>query len=454
MKRREHWGSSLLFVMAAAGSAVGLGNIWKYPYIAGQNGGAAFTLIYIFWVVVIGLPLIIAELLVGRASQKDAVGAYKKLSGPNSPWWLAGALGVLTGFLILSFYSIIAGWAVAYTFKTVSAFLFSGDFLALQTAEESEAIFIKFSGHPIYPVVWHGLFMVICIYIVSRGIKSGLEACNKILMPILAGILALLVVRSVTLPGAMEGIEFLWYPDFSKINEESILIALGQASFTLSIGMGAMITYGSYLGRSENVPKSAFWTASTDTLIALLAGLAIFPAVFALGGEPTAGPSLIFVTLPVVFNHMPLGGFFGACFFAFLSIAALTSAISLLETVTAYFVDEKEWSRKKAAWIMGGIIFLLGVPCCLSYGPIQDFKIFGKNFFDLLDYLTTNIFLPFGGLLLSIFVGWFWRRRLATEAFLTGSKSARLASLWFICIRYVIPILVIVVFIAKLLGKG
>jgi len=435
-----------MFILAAAGSAVGLGNVWKYPYIAGENGGAAFTLVYLACVAIIGLPLLIGEFLLGQVSEKSPVGAYRRFGGRDSWWPLVGGLGVFTGFLVLSFYSVVAGWAMAYVVKAVQ-----GEFSVMVDSQVAADIFGRFSSNLWGPLFWHFLFMAITIWVVVLGVKSGLEKCNKVLMPALLVILLMLLVRSLTLPGAGAGVRFLWQPDFSKLSWEAVLLALGHAFFTLSLGMGVGITYGSYLKTNVNVPKAALWIALLDTGIALLAGLVIFPAVFATGGEVKAGPSLIFETLPVVFNHLPFGTFFGFCFFVFLSMAALTSAISMLEVVAAYFVDERQWSRRWAAIIPGVIIFILGIPCSLSFGLLQSFQLSGRTVFDWFDYLASNLCLPIGGLLLAVFVGWQWKSSVSFF-FAKSSLPFFVAKVWHFIVRWLAPILVIVILLAKFLG--
>ncbi|MFH1939849.1 MAG: sodium-dependent transporter, partial [bacterium] len=397
IKGRGNWGSQFGFIAAAAGSAVGLGNIWKFPYMTGRYGGAAFVLVYLLFVLLICIPIMNSELLVGRKSQKNAVGAFKVLA-PGSPWFIVGVMGILAGFIILSYYSVIAGWAVAFIFK-------SGAYMA--AGADHANIFVGSITSSVAPLIWHAIFMFMCIGIVAAGIEKGIEKYSKILMPLLVLIMLVLIIRSVTLSGAGAGLSFYLKPDFSKLTAEGVLAALGQAFFSLSLGMGCMITYGSYLKKDQDIPANSYWIAGTDTGIALLAGLAIFPAVFAFGLEPGAGPGLTFITVPAVFAAMgPVGHFFGILFFFLLTIAALTSAISLLEVVSAYFIDESKWDRKKAVWIMGIIIFLLGIPSSLGLGIWSGVKILGgRDILDSLDFIASNILLPLGGFLLCIFIG-------------------------------------------------
>ncbi|RMF58891.1 MAG: sodium-dependent transporter, partial [Calditrichaeota bacterium] len=351
-EQRGQWSSKIGFIFAAAGSAIGLGNIWRFPYITGENGGAAFILIYLLCVVLICLPYMFAELALGRATQKNPVGAIRAIT-PGSLWVGIGVLGVLTGLFILSFYAVIAGWAFGYIFKT----LFN-----------ESTPFQQFIATPMLDIGLTALFMLFTIMVVYGGVQGGIERWSKLLMPMLLILLIALIIRSVTLPGAETGIEFLLKPDFSKLTGKSFLAALGQAFFSLSLGMGLMITYGSYLSKKDNMVTSAVWVAIFDTVIALLAGFMIFPALFAFGKQPDAGPTLIFIVLPELFQKMFMGNVIGALFFLLLSIAALTSTISLLEVPVAYVVDEMGWKRKRTVWIAGGAAFLLSVPSALSQG--------------------------------------------------------------------------------------
>jgi NSS family neurotransmitter:Na+ symporter len=443
IKERGNWSSQFGFIAAAAGSAVGLGNIWKFPYLTGQYGGAAFVLVYLLFVVLVCIPIMNSELLVGRKSRKNALGAFKELV-PKSSWWIVGLMGIIAGFIILSYYSVIAGWATAYIFK-------SGAYMA--AGADPADVFVSFITSPLTPLIWHAIFMAICIGIVMAGIEKGIEKYSKILMPALVLILLVLIIRSVTLPGASKGLVFYLKPDFGKLSAEAILAALGQAFFSLSLGMGCMITYGSYLKKDQDIPANSYWIAGTDTAIALLAGLAIFPAVFAFGLDAGAGPGLTFITIPAVFASMgAIGHFFGILFFILLTVAAITSAISLLEVVCAYFIDEKKWNRKKAAWIMGTIIFLLGIPSSLGQGIWSGYKfIGGRDFLDSLDFIASNILLPLGGFLLCIFIGWYWGTGKAVEEGNIGAKGAiTLGGGYRFLIKYVAPIAIFVVFLKSI----
>ncbi len=443
IKGRGNWGTQFGFIAAAAGSAVGLGNIWKFPYITGLYGGAAFVLVYLLFVILVCIPIMNSELLVGRKSGKNALGAFKELA-PKSSWWIVGLMGIIAGFVILSYYSVIAGWATAYIFK-------SGAYMA--AGADPADVFVSFITSPVTPIIWHAIFMLICIGIVMAGIEKGIEKYSKILMPALVIILLVLIVRSLTLPGAGAGLSFYLKPDFGKLSAEGILAALGQAFFSLSLGMGCMITYGSYLKKDQDIPANSYWIAGTDTAIALLAGFAIFPAVFAFGLEPGAGPGLTFITVPAVFASMgAIGHFFGILFFILLTVAAITSAISLLEVVCAYFIDEKKWNRKKAAWIMGIIIFLLGIPSSLGQGVWSGYKfIGGRDFLDSLDFIASNILLPLGGFLLCIFIGWYWGTDKAVEEGNISAKGAiTLGGGYRFLIKYVAPIAIFVVFLKSI----
>lgn len=445
-EKRENWGSKTGFILAAAGSAIGLGNIWKFPYIAGENGGASFIIVYLICIAIIGLPVLIAEILIGRTTQRNPVGAFYKLS-QSKLWAGLGGMGVLAGFFILSFYAVIAGWSVGYIIEA-----FSGNFFDFTEAVGAADHFNNLVGNIYWILGYFSFFMILTMIIVFAGVQKGIERGSKILMPILLFLLLILMIRGVTLEGAGEGLEFLWYPDWSKINAQSILIALGHAFFTLSLGMGAMLTYGSYMSKKDSVPNSALQIVVLDTFIALIAGIAIFTSVFAVGLDPAAGPGLIFHTLPAVFMKMPGGYIFSILFFVLLTIAALTSSISLLEVVVSYFVDELKWKRHTAAIVLTAVIFSLGVPSALSYNVLADFKIFNLNFFDLIDFIASNILLPLGGLLIALFAAWFWGFERVLPNLREGAEKLFdnypwIISFWKIFLKYFSPILIFLVFL-------
>ena len=633
---REHWGSSVGFILAAAGSAIGLGNIWKFPYITGENGGGAFVLVYLLCIAVIGVPVMLCEITLGRHTQRNPVGAFKQLSPRSSKvahliglgiiltavflfcfqswgwgvtallvgflifrfgWILVGAMGVAAGFVILSFYSVVAGWTLGYTLNSALGDLdmdparqkpellahvllaevrqipnavkasvdaedlapleqdrklerlaqaraaayvkehfelvlpeatgrvyqreFATSFVRSTTAKIAAADLLEhlgehfggvtettnadgdttrvfprklntavagqrfrlFMDNPVPAIGWHFVFMVMCVTIVCMGVQKGIERASKILMPTLFVLILALIVRGLTLDGAVAGVRFYLSPDFSKLNPGSVLIALGHAFFSLSLGMGAIITYGSYVKREQNLFISVLSITALDTLIALMAGLAIFPAVFAAGFDPGAGPGLVFQILPAVFNAMPFGPFWATLFFLLLLVAALTSAISLLEVVTAYFVDERKWSRRMATITFGGVIFLLGCLCAISVADWDRLlwlqatlcTVFGSvrgSFFDVLDTLASNWMLPLGGLFIALFVGWIWGTKKAVDEIRHGSHNfadvhlfsllaglkddhshnsevhvITLASVWGIFIRFISPVAVLVAFL-------
>lgn len=442
---REEWDSKVGFILAAAGSAIGLGNIWRFPYMTGENGGAAFVLVYIFFVIFIGLTVMLAELTIGRRSQRNAVGAFEVIA-PKSGWKWIGILGIFTGIGILSFYGVVAGWTLGYFFKTVL-----GDFSHLTGPDATKSIFLQFIGNPVASVVYLFVFIGITVYVVSGGVSEGIERWTKVLMPLLFLILILLLIRSVTLgKGVTAGLSFYLKPDFSALNAEILIRALGQALFSLSLGMGAMITYGSYISKDENLLTSAGYVVFFDTLIALLAGLVIFPALFAMGMSPKGGPGLVFLVLPSIFSKMPGGMIFGAGFFLLLAIAALTSTISLLEVAVAYFIDEKKWSRRKAAVLTGLFAFVLGVPSALSQGASKWFDsipLVHMPFLDFMNALFGNYALTIGSFFISIFVGWKWGISAAEKEILQGAEKFRLKTVWAFSIRFFAPLAIFLIFV-------
>ena len=431
---RGQWGSSVGFVLAASGSAIGLGNIWRFPYVTGQNGGAAFVLIYLVAVLLICVPYLFAELVVGRHTHKNPVGAIKAIK-PGTPWFMVGGLGVLTGVCILSYYAVIAGWAFGYIFKTLLA-------PAMPHAE--------FTASPVLALPLFAAFLVLTVLVVVGGVEHGIERWAKILMPVLLVLMVLVIVRGLTLDGAAAGLRFYLEPDFSKVTGSVVLAALGQAFFSLSLGMGAMVTYGSYLARTANLRVSGGWVAVFDTAIALMAGFMIFPALFALGKDPASGPTLIFEVLPAVFAEMPFGGLVGVSFFVLLSIAALTSTVSLLEVPVSYLVDEKGWSRTRAAWTVGGVALVIGVPSVLSQGAVpvlSEMTFFNvPSFMYIMDFIFGNISLAVGALLLSIFVGWVWGMTPAGKEMHEGSGMSDAGiRVWGFFLRFVCPVVIFLV---------
>jgi NSS family neurotransmitter:Na+ symporter len=403
MQSREQWGSRLGFILAASGSAVGLGNIWKYPHMAGENGGGAFTIVYLICILIVGLPIVIAEFVLGRKTQLSPVGAFEKIS-PKSNWKWVGMLGVASAFVILSFYGVVGGWTLKYTLISLT-----GGFTKLAgNPDMSGSLFNSFITGSLAPVIWQIIFMAFTIFVIVQGVKGGIEKWTKIMMPAILVILIVLMIRGLTLPNGMQALDFLFKPKFEDLTASSIVLALGHSFFTLSLGMGTMITYGSYLRRDQNLLSSALWVILLDTLIAMMAGVAIFATVFAMGADPGAGPGLIFVVLPTIFPKIAGGAVWGTLFFFLLFMAALTSAISILEVITAYFIDEKGWTRKKATIIFGSVITIVGAFCSLSMGSFNITSFLDMSFFDVMDYLSSKYMLPIGGMLTAVFVLYRW----------------------------------------------
>jgi NSS family neurotransmitter:Na+ symporter len=437
---RDTWGSKAAFVLAAAGSAVGLGNIWGFPTVAGQNGGAAFLLIYLAAVALIGAPVMLAELIVGRRTQRKAL-------APHSMWVVVGGLGVLTGIVILSFYSVIAGWTLSYIFKTLTG--------TFQPGVDTAAIFDQLAGSAVPAITWHLLFIIITIYVVLGGVRDGIERWTKILMPVLFALLVLLAIRAVTLSGAGEGLAFYLKPDFSKVTGTVVLSAIGQAFFSLSLGMGAMITYGSYVSKRDDLVSSAAWVTFADTTIAILAGLIIFPTLFHAGLEPGAGgPGMVFVVLTSLLSSIPpapYGGvIFGTGFFLLLGIAALTSSVSLLEVVTSWAVDERGMSRRKAAISLGAIAFVLGIPSALANGAVSwltNLPGVGMDFLSFMFMLFGQYSLVIGALLISVFVGWVWGVKAAGVEVRENDGEFPLGRTWAFLIRFVAPIAIVAILV-------
>ncbi len=436
------WSSRLAFILAATGSAVGLGNIWKFPYIAGENGGGAFVIIYLLCVLLIGVPIMMAETMFGRRTRQNPINTMKTLSeeaGADKNWHYLGWMGVIAGFLILSYYSVIAGWASAYVLKAFTGSFFDAD------ASEIQELFDGLIASPVQLIFWHSLFIVATMSIVARGINTGIEKAVRFLMPSLFVMLILLVAYAMTTGSYDQGIEFLFMPDFSKLTGDSVLTAMGHAFFTLSIGMGAIMVYGSYLPKDISISKTVFLIAGTDTAVALLAGMAIFPIVFASGLEPAAGPGLIFQTLPIAFGNMTGGWLFGVLFFVMLVFAALSSSISLIEPAVAWLVENKDMDRKQACIWSGWITWLLGLGTVFSFNVWSGFRLFDRTIFELLDYLTANLLLPIGGFCIAVFAGWIMKQQHSEKELDMPNPLGYQA--WKILISYVAPAAVFLVFL-------
>lgn len=449
---RENFGSKIGAVLAAAGSAVGLGNIWRFPIETGQNGGAAFIIVYIGCVLLLGIPIMMSEFIIGRHTHTNTAGAYRKLA-PGTSWKWVGRLGVLSGFVILSYYSVVAGWTAEYTVLAITNY-FDG-----KGANDFPAIFAKFVSNPWLSVSLMLAFMIVTHVIVIRGVKSGIEKFSKVMMPALFVILIILAICSVMLPGASQGLEFLLKPDFSKITGSTVLSAMGQAFFSLSLGLGCLCTYASYFGNDTNIGKTALNVSIIDTFVAVMSGFIIFPAVFNAGytlSSEDIGPSLLFITMPNVFQQafgsMPVLSYVVSVLFYFLLVvAALTSTISMHEVVTAYVSEEFTMTRRKAATIVTIACSTVGVFCALSFGPLDGFKLFGMTLFDLFDYVSSNIFLPVGGMFIALFVGWYLDKKIVRDEITNmGTLRTPYLRLVIFILRYVAPIAIGIILLNQL----
>lgn len=436
--QRDQFVSKVGFILAATGSAVGLGNIWRFPFLAGKNGGGAFVLFYLVCVVVLGFGLMLAEFIIGRHTQLSSVDAFKEL---DKRFTFVGVMGVLAAFIIMGYYPVVGGWSVAYVFKIILG-EFSTDAVIMGEIFDS---LTKGVGSPIF---WTAVYMIVNIVIVAKGISTGIENASKVMLPMLFGLLIILVIRSLTLPNAMEGLKYLFVPDFSKISGEVMMAALGQAFFSLSLGMGCMITYASYLGKNENLVENATVVPILDTLVALLAGVVIIPATVSFGFDLGSGPGLVFVTVPAIFATMGpvIGRIFGIIFFSMVTLAALTSSISLLEVVVSYLIDNRNWDRKRAVVITSIILFAICIASSLSMGIWSKYTVKGMNIFSLLDWIANNILLPLGGIFITLFVGWFWDRdKVKAEVTNNGTVKFSLFNVWIFLCRFVIPIIIALV---------
>ena len=446
-ENRGSFGSKIGIILATAGSAVGLGNVWRFPYMTGENGGAAFILVYILFIFLLGLPGMVNEFIIGRHSASNAARAYHKMSR-GKPWKGVGLLGILCSTIILGFYSVVAGWCLQYLYASVAGHI-SGD------ADYVRRYFVEFSSSPIQPILWAVGFVLLTHLVIIRGVKKGIERISKLLMPTLFVLLIILVIASCMLPGAMAGVEFLFKPDFSKLTSDVILAALGQSFFSLSLGTACLCTYASYFGRETNLLKSAVEISVIDTIIAILAGLMIFPAAFSVGVSPDSGPSLVFITLPNVFQQafagMPLVGYVISIFFyALLAVAALTSTISMHEIGTAYFHEELKKPRSVAAWIVTVAACGIGILSSLSCGA-YELKLLGMSLMDFFDCITAQYMMPIGALMTSLYIGWGARTAVVNREFTNcGSVYRRLFPVYLFMVRFICPILIIIVFLNQL----
>jgi len=445
MENRGNFGSKLGVILATAGSAVGLGNVWRFPYMAGQNGGAAFILIYFVCIILLGLPGMMSEFIIGRHSAANAARSYTNLAGGKS-WAFMGYMGVFTSMIILGFYAVVAGWCLQYLYASIMGGV-HGD------ANYVKDYFVTFSSNPIKPTLWSVAFILMTHFVVVRGVRNGIEKASKVLMPLLFVLLIIIVVASCSLPGAMKGVDFLLKPDFSKVDQNVLLEALGQAFFSLSLGTACLCTYASYFSRQTNLLKSASQIVVIDTIIAILAGLMIFPAAFSVGVNPDSGPSLIFITLPNVFQQafggMPVVGYLiSVLFYALLVLAALTSTISMHEIGTAFFYEERKISRKSGAWIETIACCVIAVFCSLSQGAVPGLGFFGKDFLTNCDNLTAQLLMPLGSFLTCLFLGWYVPKKITRDEFTNwGTLKGTLYPVFLFMIRFVSPICIFLIFL-------
>lgn len=438
MSSRDQFASKIGFILAAAGSAIGLGAIWKFPYMAGTNGGSVFIFLFILCTILIGLPILIAEFMIGRRGQKDPITSFKE-QAPGKPWYMIGWVGLIACGLILSFYSVVGGWILSYLFRALT-FSLTGQ------GADFAVLFGDLISNPWEVLGAQAAFMLLTLLIVQAGIKQGIEVASKWMMPLLFLFFILLFIRSITLDGAVEGVKFMFVPDWSYLNAETLLLALGQAFFSLSLGVAAMITYASYLSKKEKIVNSAVNVAGMNIIISLLAGLVIFPAVFALGFSPEAGPGLVFIMIPAVFEQLAFGSVLLIIFFILLLFATVTSAIALLEVVVSIGIGEKTEKRKKASWVFAAIIFLVGIPSALSFGILSDVMILDKSIFDFVDYVTSSILMPIGALLTSLFAGYYYSKKISKQEM---QSSPFIYNAWLFIVRYLAPIAITIILITS-----
>ncbi|MGL5101804.1 MAG: sodium-dependent transporter [Plesiomonas sp.] len=446
LKKRDGFTSSFGVIAATLGSAVGLGNIWKFPYLTGANGGAGFLLVYLLATLLIGLPVMIAELTLGRKAKADAITTFTSLAPHGFPWWLIGLFGVTCAFLIMGFYSEVSAWVFAYIFKSLDGSLLSSD------PETTGQAFAALISNPWQSLLWQWLVLAMIGGVLIIGVSKGIEAVTKKLMPVLFVLLILIGLRSLTLPGAAEGLSFLFKPDFSKIDSAVILTAMGLAFFKLSIGMGTMLTYGSYFRDDQNIPTTAVRVMAADLFVSMLAGIAIFPAVFSFGFTPSAGPALLFITIPAVFSQMPFGHLLMVVFFVLSAIAATGAMLSILEVPVSVLSERFKISRVKSVIINVLLLALIGSTCALSNSVLADFKIAGLNMFDLFDELSSKVLMPAGGILLCLFVGWVWGKQNLQQALSNQGTlhNQTLVNGLFFIVRFVSPPLILLVMLKGL----
>ena len=454
MQNRENFGSNTVAIMALAGSAIGLGNIWRFPYMVGEHGGAAFIVIYLLASLLLSLPIMMSETVIGRRSHSNTFGAMRRLA-PGSKWHYLGLLTVISPLIILSYYSVVGGWSIDYLLRSLTGSFLNKD-ASLLSAEFAGVI-----SSPLKPIIFQTVFLLTCALVVSAGVKSGIERFNKLTIPLLFVLILAIMIYSLTLPGAMRGVEYLVKPDFSKITASTVSYAVGQSFFSLSLGVGTVLTYSSYIGKRENILMSGLGTTVFDLLFALIAGFAIMPAVFAAGIEPGAGPGLIFETLPFIFSSMGeatpiLSSVVAVLFFVTICVAALTSAISMYEVGVAYLVEEKGVGRKKAVWLLFAGIWALGALCSLSFGALSGVKLFGLTIFNFCDTLTSNFLMMFGALLFVLFAGWKMKKGDVRDEFSNGGKfkfNDAVFETFYFLLKYVAPVGMVIIFVTNFIGS-
>ncbi len=438
---RASWGSNIGFMIAAAGSAIGLANVWRFPYIVGHYGGAAFILVYLMFLILIGVPVFIAEVLIGRTAQQSPSGAFETL-GKSRIWGSAGKMTILTGFIVSAFYSVVAGWIMGYLFLSLN-----GTVITMTSTAVAAEYFNSLTSHPWWSLANHALFMLASTAILFFGVRSGIEKGNKIMLPMLFVVLTILLVRGLMMPGAEDAVTFLLHPDWSAITPAALVTALGHSFFTLSLGQGTMVTYGSYISDKNNLVKTCIPPVIMDTVVSLMAAVVVFTIVFGAGHEPNAGPGLIFHTIPTVFTHLPGGQFLAILFFLLVLLAAVTSQISAMEPTIAFFMERFDWSRHKATLICGSSAFLVGVPCALAANVLSDVQIFGMDILDAVSTFASEVLIPLGGFFAVALVGWRWGVPAALGKLLPPDAPRWLKGYFWFCFKFAAPLLIIVVFL-------